>query len=115
MKKLGKLLEAIENYDQAKYRPDLANAYNNKGTALCTLEQYQDAIENFDLAIKYKPDFALAYVNKGAALKELGRHQEAMESCELAVKYDYDDEYAYQLANELAKKLKKSNLHIITD
>ncbi|SPM45987.1 TPR repeat-containing protein 08 [Orientia tsutsugamushi] len=59
------------------------------------------------LAIKYKPDFALAYVNKGAALKELGRHQEAMESCELAVKYDYDDEYAYQLANELAKKLKK--------
>ncbi|WP_342638112.1 hypothetical protein QU600_001579 [Orientia tsutsugamushi] len=41
-------------------------------------------------------------------MKELGRHQEAMESCELAVKYDYDDGYAYQLANDLAKKLKKA-------
>ncbi|SPM45986.1 Uncharacterised protein [Orientia tsutsugamushi] len=31
-------------------KPDLPNAYNNKGTALCTLEQYQDAIENFDFS-----------------------------------------------------------------
>ncbi|XEO04254.1 tetratricopeptide repeat protein [Orientia tsutsugamushi] len=52
MKKLEKLLEAIENYDQAiRYRPNYADPYNSKGTALCILEQYQEAIENFDLAI----------------------------------------------------------------
>ncbi|BAG40672.1 tetratricopeptide repeat protein [Orientia tsutsugamushi] len=68
------------------------------------LGQYQDAIWNFDLAIKYKPDFPDAYYNKGIALNKLGQHQEAMESCNLAIKYDSDNVYAYQLANELAKK-----------
>ncbi|KJW04296.1 putative tPR repeat-containing protein 04 [Orientia tsutsugamushi str. Sido] len=33
----------------------------------------------------------------------------------MAIKYDSDNVYAYQLANELAKKIKKSNLRIITD
>ncbi|WP_157866393.1 hypothetical protein [Orientia tsutsugamushi] len=45
----------------------------------------------------------------------MGRHQEAMESYDLAIKYDSDNVYAYQLATELAKKIKKSNLSIITD
>ncbi|KJW01684.1 tetratricopeptide repeat family protein [Orientia tsutsugamushi str. Sido] len=67
------------------------------------------------MAIKYQPDFSEAYYNKGIALNELGRHQEAIESCNLAIKYDSDNVYAYQLANELAQKIKKSNLRIITD
>ncbi|WP_342638933.1 hypothetical protein QU600_001630 [Orientia tsutsugamushi] len=53
--------------------------------------------------------------NKGIALNKLRRHQEAVESCNLAIKYDSDNVYAYQLANELAKKIKKSNLSIIMD
>ncbi|KJV70504.1 tetratricopeptide repeat family protein [Orientia tsutsugamushi str. TA716] len=67
------------------------------------------------MAIKYQPDFSEAYYNKGIALNELGRHQEAIESCNLAIKYDSDNVYAYQLANEFTKKIKKSNLRIITD
>ncbi|WP_342638249.1 tetratricopeptide repeat protein [Orientia tsutsugamushi] len=116
MKNLGKLLEAIDNYDQAmRYNTNYAGSYNNKGAVLCILEQYQEVIESFDLAIKYQPDFPDAYYNKGIALNKLGQHQEAMESCNLAIKYDSDNVYAYQLANELAKKIKKSNLRIITD
>ncbi|KJW07802.1 tetratricopeptide repeat family protein [Orientia tsutsugamushi str. UT144] len=65
--------------------------------------------------IKYQPDFSYAYNNKGIALNKLRQHQEAVESCNLAIKYDSDNVYAYQLANELAKKIKKSNLRIITD
>ncbi|WP_080946402.1 tetratricopeptide repeat protein [Orientia tsutsugamushi] len=98
-----------------RYSTNYAGSYNNKGSALCILEQYQEAIENFDLAIKYQPDFSEAYYNKGIALNELGRHQEAIESCNLAIKYDSDNVYAYQLANEFTKKIKKSNLRIITD
>ncbi|WP_231965930.1 hypothetical protein [Orientia tsutsugamushi] len=48
-------------------------------------------------------------------MNKLRQHQEAVESCNLAIKYDSDNVYAYQLANELAKKIKKSNLRIITD
>ncbi|WP_371220758.1 tetratricopeptide repeat protein [Orientia tsutsugamushi] len=45
LKNLGKLLEAIDNYDQAiRYSTNYAGSYNNKGSALCILEQYQEAI-----------------------------------------------------------------------
>ncbi|BAG39579.1 TPR repeat-containing protein 02_01 [Orientia tsutsugamushi str. Ikeda] len=93
----------------------LTDKYFNKGNSFFKLRKYQEAIKNYDLAIKYKPDFSDTYNNKGIALNKLGRHQEAMESYNLAIKYDPDNVYAYQLANEFAKKIKKSNLSIITD
>ncbi|KJV72770.1 TPR repeat-containing protein 08 [Orientia tsutsugamushi] len=116
MNELGHNQEAIKNYDIAiKYKPDFAVAYHAKGNALKNLEKLLEAIENYDQAILYRPNYADHYNSKGIALNELGRHQEAMESYNLAIKYDSDNVYAYQLANELAKKIKKSNLRIITD
>ncbi|BAG39790.1 tetratricopeptide repeat protein [Orientia tsutsugamushi] len=91
----------------------LTDKYFNKGNSFFKLRKYQEAIKNYDVAIKCNPDSAEAYMNKGASLNELGRQQEAMESCNMAIKYDSDNVCAYQLANELAKKLKKSNLRII--
>ncbi|KJV71993.1 TPR repeat-containing protein 08 [Orientia tsutsugamushi] len=91
----------------------LANKYFSKGNSFLKLRKYQKAIKNYDVAIKCNPDCIEAYINKGAALNELGRQQEAMESCNMAIKYDSDNVCAYQLANELEKKLKKSNLRII--
>nr|WP_284525181.1 tetratricopeptide repeat protein [Orientia tsutsugamushi] len=40
------------------------------------LNKYQEAIENFDLAIKYKPNYAEAYFNKGFCLGNLERYKE---------------------------------------
>ncbi|WP_371219651.1 tetratricopeptide repeat protein [Orientia tsutsugamushi] len=45
-----------------KYKPDLAEAYINKGNALNELGQYQEAIKNFELAIKYKPGLIAPYI-----------------------------------------------------
>ncbi|KJV73094.1 tetratricopeptide repeat protein [Orientia tsutsugamushi] len=110
------LLEAIDNYDQAiRYSTNYAGSYNNKGSALCILEQYQEAIENLIWLLSINQIFQRLTIIKGIALNELGRHQEAIESCNLAIKYDSDNVYAYQLANEFTKKIKKSNLRIITD
>ncbi|KJV55254.1 tetratricopeptide repeat family protein [Orientia chuto str. Dubai] len=53
-----------------------AEAYNNKGLALTKLGQYQEAIENFNLAIS-SSDYRAAYRNKEIALKKLRQHQEA--------------------------------------
>ena len=38
-------------------RPDYAEAYNNRGSALLALKQYQAALENYDKAIQLKPDY----------------------------------------------------------
>ncbi|KJV72377.1 TPR repeat family protein, partial [Orientia tsutsugamushi str. UT76] len=61
--------------------------YINRGVALHELGQYQEAIKNFDIAIKYQPDCALAYVNKGMSLNELGHHQKAIKNYDIAIKY----------------------------
>ncbi|KJV51813.1 TPR repeat family protein [Orientia tsutsugamushi str. Gilliam] len=66
----------------------MAKAYYAKGLSLYELGQYQEAIKNFDIAIKYKPDFAEAYVNKGMALKALAQHQKAIEIFDTAIRYE---------------------------
>ncbi|SPR16271.1 tetratricopeptide repeat protein [Orientia tsutsugamushi] len=59
-----------------------------QGIALYELGQYQEAIDNYDIAIKHKPDLAEAYMNKGVALRKLGQHQEAIKKFNLAIKYN---------------------------
>ncbi|WP_371223714.1 hypothetical protein ACA351_10440 [Orientia tsutsugamushi] len=44
-----------------KYDPNHAKAYYNKRLCLYKLGQHQEAIENFDLAIKYKPNNGTLY------------------------------------------------------
>ncbi|WP_109510564.1 tetratricopeptide repeat protein [Orientia tsutsugamushi] len=56
--------------------------------SLYQLGQYQEAIENFDIAIKHKPDLAEAYMNKGDTLKQLGQREKAIKNFELAIKYN---------------------------
>ncbi|WP_371219448.1 tetratricopeptide repeat protein [Orientia tsutsugamushi] len=70
-----------------RYNPNDEKAYYNKGISLYQLGQYQEVIENCDIAIKHKPDLAEAYMNKGVALSKLGQHQEAIKKFNLAIKY----------------------------
>ncbi|WP_375318661.1 tetratricopeptide repeat protein [Candidatus Tisiphia endosymbiont of Oplodontha viridula] len=51
------------------------------------MRRFQDAIENYNLAIKYDPNYVQAYYNKGMTLEKLGKHQEAKKNFNLAVKY----------------------------
>ncbi|RKU16679.1 hypothetical protein C6501_05335 [Candidatus Poribacteria bacterium] len=44
-----------------------AKIYNDLGLAKVEMEQYEDAIADFDSAIEGKPDFAEAYYNRGKA------------------------------------------------
>src|SRR5262249_54847549 len=54
--------EAIRLLTEAlKLDPALAQAYNARGFAYYRLKQYQEAITDFDLAIKYLPEYANAY------------------------------------------------------
>nr|WP_155377140.1 tetratricopeptide repeat protein [Orientia tsutsugamushi] len=41
-----------------------------KGNSFFQLRKYQEAIKNYDVAIKCNPDFIEAYMNKGIALRD---------------------------------------------
>ncbi len=60
-------------------KPDYAEAYYNKGSALDDLNEKEEAIKCFDNAIALKPDYAEAYNNRGSVLNDLENRYEAIE------------------------------------
>ncbi len=106
---LGNYNASIEAYEEAIYKlkeyiehgaPDyttLADAYNNKGNALCALSnenkkkgknidynQEQEALKCYDEAIKFQPNNKLYYCNRGKLLNDMGRPKEALQDFEQA-------------------------------
>ena len=75
----GKHREAIAACDKAlSLKPNLAAAYNNRGTEKGKLGQYKAAILDFDKALNLKPDLFVAYSNRGAARDRLDQHEAAI-------------------------------------
>jgi tetratricopeptide (TPR) repeat protein len=60
---------------------------------LAKLEEYEQAIANYDQAIQIKPDFYQAWTNRGNALSDLGEKEEAIANYQQAIqiKSDFHD------------------------
>jgi len=69
--------------------PDYADAYNNRGNAYSRLGKYQQAIEDYNKAIRLKPDYADAYHNRGLAYFTQGENKlgciDAKKACESGI------------------------------
>lgn len=65
----------------------------NRGTAKAALEDYDGAIEDYDMSIKLNPKYAKAYYNRGKAKQALDQHEAAeadfAKAKELDPKLDY--------------------------
>ena len=73
------LKRSISAYNEAiLLKPDLYEAYNNRGNVKLSSGQHEAAIIDFGEAINLKPDFAVAYNNRGSANAALGRHEAAI-------------------------------------
>ena len=84
----------IVAYDKAiRLKPDLAEAYNNRGIVKADLKQYKEAIVDYNEAIRLKPDLAEAYSNRGIVKADLKQYKEAI--------VDYNE--AIRLKPDLAK------------
>ncbi|MDO8503841.1 MAG: tetratricopeptide repeat protein [bacterium] len=90
---------AISSYQQAinldPVNPILRIAF---GGVFYSLQQYDDAIRTFELAVSAKPDFANAHYNLAAALKGAGATQKAIAEMEQVLKLVKEDSPDYQLA-----------------
>jgi tetratricopeptide (TPR) repeat protein len=79
-----------------------AVAHYNLGIALRGAGQMQEAIGQYEQALRLKPDFAEAHNNLGIALLRLGRAQEAVMQCAEALRITPDYVEAYlNLGNAL--------------
>ena len=62
----------MQVFDQmVQLKPNLAEAYYNRGVALKKLGQLEAAMDNYNQAIQLKPDFTEAYSNRGNVLLSL--------------------------------------------
>ena len=61
MRKLGKVPEAVEHFEQAlRIKPDSVEAHINLGVALEKLSKPADAVRHYEEALRIKPDLAEA-------------------------------------------------------
>ena len=86
--------KAIASYDKAlEFKPDLHEAWNNRGSTLGNLGRLEEPIASYDKALEFKPDYHEAWNNRGITLGKLGRLEEAIASYDkaLEIKPDYHE------------------------
>jgi tetratricopeptide (TPR) repeat protein len=82
----GNLETAIQSYDEAlKFKPDLAEVWNNRGVALTRLQRYHEAIVSYESAIQLRYNYADAWNNRGVALGKLNHYEAAILSYQRAI------------------------------
>ncbi len=64
---------------QCKTNKNLATENYCRGLSLYNKDDYKEAIECFDQALKIDPNFLDAHYGKGSAIKELGENIAAIE------------------------------------
>ena len=93
--------KSIGHYTQAiEFKPDYANAYNNRGVAYKDTSDFDRAIEDFDKAIEFKPDFAESYNNRGNIYGKKGDIDRAIEDYTQAIGLKPDLAEAYNNRGE---------------
>lgn len=98
--RLQKIEQAIKHYQKAIEQPILSilkiGAYNNFGSLLKEIGDFQNAQKAYEVAIKIDPNFAVGYYNLGATLKALGKFQGAIAAYQKAIELNPNYALAYQ-------------------
>ncbi|MGO9244079.1 MAG: tetratricopeptide repeat protein [Verrucomicrobiia bacterium] len=84
-----------------------AEAHNNWGITLQGLGQVQEAMEQYEQALRISPDYASAHNNLGAALMKQGKVQEAISHYDQALRLKPDDAEAH---NNLGAALRRRGM-----
>ena len=93
--------EAIKHYTEAiKLKPDLAEAYNNRGNVYTRKGEFDNAIRDHNTAIKLNPDNAPTYNNRGNAYARKREFDNAIGDYNTAIKLNPDDAPTYHNRGE---------------
>ena len=95
------LQEGYEQKAEIIYRqvielnPNDAQAYYNLGTALGSLEKWEEAISCLQKVVELKPDFVEAYHNLGYICQKLEQYENAIAYYSKVIEIKQDDEQTY--------------------
>ena len=79
--------KAAKGYEKSR-DPKVELAYTKRGTAYLKKGQYNEAIEEYNKAIKINPNYSLAYYNRSVAYSRIGQHDRALTDCNKVLQLD---------------------------
>jgi tetratricopeptide (TPR) repeat protein len=95
-----------------KYAGDLAAVYQQRGYASASQQRYQDAINDFDAALKLKPNDVRIYEQRAAVEMKLEEYDKALADYSEAIKLKPNDvkyyayrSYIYELNGDLKNSM----------
>ena len=68
-----------------EFKPDLHEAWYNRGISLKNLGRYEEAISSYDKAVEFKPDKHQAWYNKACGYALQGNIEQAIENLQTAI------------------------------
>ena len=81
--------DALTSYREALTKnPELINAKRGIARSLMQLEQFDNALVEFNIAIKQEPDFGASYANRGILYDRMGSYEEAIADYQKAIQLD---------------------------
>ncbi len=96
-------------YDKAiRLKPDLMEAYTNRGNVNVALDRYVEAIADYDEAISLKSDDK-AYSNRGVAKAELGQYEAAIADHDEAIRQNPNNAIFYNNRGTTKSKSRRWN------
>lgn len=88
--------KAVAHYTEAlTFKPDMAEAYNNRGTVYSSQDMFNLAISDYTTAIELELDFHVAYYNRGVAYFLKSDYDSAIENFNETIRVNPDFPDAY--------------------
>jgi len=92
-----------------KYPTNVPIAYNNRGNAYDDKEEYNQAISDYNQALKIEPDYADAYFNRGNTYYKKGEYEQALSDYNQVLNIDPNYAKVYTNRGNVYKDKKEYN------
>ena len=101
--------DCIERYSDNPYETifELENAYHNKGVALHALEEDDDALDAFALALGINPNYHYTYYEIGIIQEDREKYESALKNYEKFLEFDNTDSEVVEAKERVEELLKQ--------